>query len=109
MVPTTSSQPVRGPDTILCNEPGKELGFGQRPGLLDRADSRRPGTAQELRPIGRGRGINSGGCELPGNAVVLAVIQLNVAYHAPQVCELQEVLCSAPRSKVEISDPVAMK
>ena len=109
MVPTTSSQPVRGPDAILCNELGKEFGFGQRPGLPDRADYRRPGTAQQLCPIGRGRSINPGGREFPSNTVVLAVIQVNVAYHVPQVCELYEVLGSEPRSMIEISDPVTMK
>ena len=80
----------------MCNELGEELCFGQRPGLPDRADSRRLYAAHELCPISRSRSINSRGRELPGNVVILVVIQVDVTYQVPQGCKLEEVLSSEP-------------
>jgi len=44
--------------------------------------------------------------ELPGDAVILVVKQVDVTYEVPQGCELDEVLSSEPRPMIKISDPV---
>jgi hypothetical protein len=83
--PTSLGQPVGRPNSILCDEPSKELGFRWSPSFPNRGIDRGLDQTQELHLICGFGGVLAIGGKSPSDIVIYKLIELNGGQERPKI------------------------
>ena len=102
-------QPIRHPNSIVDDQPSKELAFWSGPNFPDSLHERSGGAPLELERIGRGRGVGTALRELPDDRILGVVVQGYPMQSLPEGGKLLYVIGGNAIRHVNLRNPMVSR